>query len=184
LTAATLAQHDLTILAQTPLTSDQAITLTNYVSGGGRCWRCGRMPRSRSVWIGAASGVLNDGYLKINDSANFDALRRARGWSLQHCKFMAVLTSTACCGRCVMPNFTAMRPTRRLPGCGRFNYGRASSSVTYDLAQNVIYTRQGNPANANIDVDGDGITRTIDLLQTIAAARRGLTATASQFLSR
>ncbi|MCL4870258.1 MAG: hypothetical protein KJ063_14935, partial [Anaerolineae bacterium] len=38
-------------------------------------------------------------------------------------------------------------------------------AFTYDLARNVAYTRQGNPANADIDIDGDGVLRTIDLFQ-------------------
>ena len=42
--------------------------------------------------------------------------------------------------------------------------GRAAA-WTYDLARNVVMTRQGNPANANLDVDGDGVLRTIDLFQ-------------------
>ena len=36
-------------------------------------------------------------------------------------------------------------------------------AFTYDLARNIAYTRQGNPANANLDVDNDGVLRTIDL---------------------
>ena len=39
-------------------------------------------------------------------------------------------------------------------------------AFTYDLASNVAYTRQGNPANANLDVDGDCYVRTVDLFQT------------------
>ena len=39
-------------------------------------------------------------------------------------------------------------------------------AFTYDLASNVAYTRQGNPANKNLDIDGDGWVRTVDLFQT------------------
>jgi hypothetical protein len=31
-----------------------------------------------------------------------------------------------------------------------------SVAFTYDLARNIAYTRQGNPANANLDIDNDG----------------------------
>jgi hypothetical protein len=40
-------------------------------------------------------------------------------------------------------------------------------AFTYDLASNVVYTRQGNPNNADMDVDGDFYTRTTDLFQTV-----------------
>jgi hypothetical protein len=42
-----------------------------------------------------------------------------------------------------------------------------TAAFTYDLARNVVMTRQGNPANANIDVDGDGVIRSVDLFKPI-----------------
>ena len=45
-----------------------------------------------------------------------------------------------------------------------YGLGRAAA-FTYDLPESISFTRQGNPANANIDADGDGILRTIDLFQ-------------------
>src|SRR4030042_2800269 len=80
LTPAALSQHDLTILAQTSLTSDQAITLTNYVSGGGRLLAMRPDAQIKGVFgLGTASGVLNDGYLKINDSASFNGAAPGQG---------------------------------------------------------------------------------------------------------
>ena len=171
LTATALAQHDLTILAQTPLTSDQAITLTNYVSGGGRLLAMRPDAQIKGVFgLGTASGVLNDGYLKINDSASFNgvapglglvtATLQIHGGSDQY----GMLTGAVVIAQ-LYSNATSATPYPAVVG---FNYGTGQAvAFTYDLAQNVIYTRQGNPANANIDVDGDGITRTIDLFQTI-----------------
>ena len=49
-------------------------------------------------------------------------------------------------------------------------------AFTYDLARNVVYTRQGNPSNPSYvnpttglsgDVDGDGVFRTVDLFETV-----------------
>ena len=54
-TGAQLAQYDLAILAETPLSGAQASMLTGYVSGGGRCWRCVPMSRSR---LSSALAVL------------------------------------------------------------------------------------------------------------------------------
>ena len=45
--------------------------------------------------------------------------------------------------------------------------GGQAVAFTYDLASNVAYMRQGNPANANLDIDGDRYVRTIDLFQTV-----------------
>jgi hypothetical protein len=43
----------------------------------------------------------------------------------------------------------------------RYGSGQAVA-FTYDLAQTVAQLRQGNPATAGTDVDGDGIVRTIE----------------------
>jgi hypothetical protein len=48
-------------------------------------------------------------------------------------------------------------------------------TYTVDLAKNIAYTRQGNPANANLDMGNDGILQTIDLFLGRKAALHGLT---------
>src|SRR5690606_30849564 len=40
--------------------------------------------------------------------------------------------------------------------------GRASM-FSYDLARSIAMTRQGNPASADVDTDGDGAVRSIDI---------------------
>src|SRR4030042_1450101 len=80
LTPAALSQHDLTILAQTPLTSDQAITLTNYVASGGRLLAMRPDAQIKGVFgLGAASGTLNNGYLGINGNATFNGATPGHG---------------------------------------------------------------------------------------------------------
>ncbi len=171
LTAAALAQHDLAVLAQTPLTSDQAITLTNYVSGGGRLLAMRPDAQIKGMFgLGTASGVLNDGYLKINDSVSFNGVAPGQGLVTATLQIhggtdqYSVLSGAAV----IAQLYSDATNATAYPAVIGSNYGTGQAAAfTYDLAQNVIYTRQGNPANANIDVDGDGITRTIDLFQTI-----------------
>ena len=80
LTPAALSQHDLTILAQTSLTSDQAITLTNYVSSGGRLLAMRPDAQLNGVFgLGAGAGTLNNGYLGINGNATFNGSAPGQG---------------------------------------------------------------------------------------------------------
>jgi len=44
------------------------------------------------------------------------------------------------------------------------------TAFNFDLATNIILMRQGNPANVNLDIDNDGVTRTIELFQGVGGA--------------
>jgi len=61
--------------------------------------------------------------------------------------------------------YTSATGSTPYPAVARSADGRGVA-FTYDLARTVVYLRQGNPANANVDTDGDGVLRTIDLFQT------------------
>ncbi len=69
LTGGQISQYPLAILAETALTAGQATVLTNYVSGGGRLIAFRPDSQIKSLFgLGAASGPLTDGYLKITAS--------------------------------------------------------------------------------------------------------------------
>src|SRR5690606_6447780 len=44
--------------------------------------------------------------------------------------------------------------------------GGKAVMFAFDLARTVVLMRQGNPANGDVDIDGDGILRTIELFQS------------------
>jgi hypothetical protein len=171
LTTLTLTQYDAAILAYTSLTSNQAVTLTHYVSNGGRLIAIRPDSQIASMFgLTTASGTLTDGYLKISNTAAFDGQVPGQG---RHTETLQIhgqadqynaLTSAAIIAR-LYSNITT---ATTYPAVVAANYGSGQAAAfTYDLPQNIAYTRQGNPANANIDVDGDGVTRTIDLFLKI-----------------
>ncbi len=73
LTATQLAQYDLAILAQTPLSSAQASMLSTYVSGGGALLAMRPDPQLNSLFgLNASAGTLSNGYLQIQNNAVFN----------------------------------------------------------------------------------------------------------------
>ena len=69
LTGGQISQYPLAILAETALTAGQATLMTNYVSGGGRLIAFRPDAQIKSLFgLGAASGPLADGYLKMTAS--------------------------------------------------------------------------------------------------------------------
>ena len=68
LTPAQLAQYDLAILAQTPLSSAQASMFNTYVSGGGALLAMRPDAQITSLFgLSTSAGTLTDGYLQDPD---------------------------------------------------------------------------------------------------------------------
>jgi VCBS repeat-containing protein len=171
LTAAQLAQYDVAILAQTSLNSTQASMFSTYVSGGGALLAMRPDTQINSLFgLNAGAGTRTNGYLQIQTSAVFNNATPGYGLNsatlqihgdtdqytlLPGAVMLAQLYSTA----------TTSTPYAAVVGANSGN-GQAVA-FTYDLPSNVAYTRQGNPANADVDVDGDNYIRTVDLFQTI-----------------
>jgi hypothetical protein len=170
LTQTDLSQHDVTILAETSLTASQAAMFSAFVNGGGRLLAMRPNAQIQSVFgLGASAGVISNGYLKINPQA---AVRNGTpGSGLATATLQIHGNADA-----YSPNPDAVivaqlyqnaTTATAYPAVVSANFGSGwGVAFTYDLARNVVLTRQGNPANANIDVDGDGALRTIDLFQT------------------
>jgi len=79
-TASTLSQRAVVILAQTALLADQATTFANYVSGGGRLIALRPDAQIKPLFgLGAAAGTLNDGYLWLDGAALFNGSAPAAG---------------------------------------------------------------------------------------------------------
>ncbi|MEK7326103.1 MAG: hypothetical protein AAB217_12680, partial [Chloroflexota bacterium] len=167
MTSADLSQHDLTILAETTLTAAQAGTFTNYVNGGGRL--IAMRPDSQITGLfglGASAGTLTDGYLKIDDTATINGAAPGAGLATATLQIHgpADKYNTLAGAITVAQLYSDAATSTTYPAVVSNSTGTAAA-FTYDLARNVAYTRQGNPANANVDVDGDGVLRTIDLFQ-------------------
>ncbi|MCR4405880.1 MAG: hypothetical protein NUW24_03010, partial [Anaerolineae bacterium] len=167
LTAADLAAHDLTILAETSLTSAQANLLTTYVNNGGRLLAMRPDPQIKGLFgLGDAAGTVTDGYLKIHTAAVWNGAVPGQGLTGETLQIHGTADCYTPTGGAVVlaqlySNATTATPYPAVIGASS---GRAVA-FTYDLARNVVYTRQGNPANADLDVDGDEVVRTIDLFQ-------------------
>src|SRR5512135_956971 len=73
LTATQLAQYDLAILAQTPLSSTQASMFNTYVSGGGALLAMRPDAQINGLFgLTGSAGTLNNGYLQIQNNAVFN----------------------------------------------------------------------------------------------------------------
>ena len=166
-TANDLSGYRLIVLAETPLTSAQAGLLNSYINGGGRMLALRPDPQLAALFgLAPAGGVQTDGYLKIDGgqpagqglpTATLQIHGEADRSTLNGATAIASLYSDAATA--------TTYPAVVMAAAGQ---GKAAA-FTYDLAKNVAYTRQGNPANADVDTDGDGVLRTVDLFQAKGA---------------
>jgi uncharacterized repeat protein (TIGR01451 family) len=169
MTPAELAAHRLTVLADTPLNSAQAATLTTYVAGGGRLIAMRPDAQIKSLFgLDTSAGTLSNGYLLISDTAILNGSAPGQGLVTATLQIHGATDRYTTLGSAVTLArlYSTISAATSYPAVVAGSSGRAVA-FTYDLARNVAYTRQGNPANADIDVDGDGVTRTIDLFQTV-----------------
>ncbi len=169
LTSTTLSQYYLVILAQTSLTSAQASLFTNYVAGGGHLIAMRPDAQIAGLFnLGTASGTLNNGYVQLNPSVVFDGAAPGSGLvsvPLQIHGSADQYSTTA--GAVVLAQLYSSATTQTpYPAVVGSSNGQAVA-FTYDLPSSIVLMRQGNPANANQDIDADdGVFRTIELFQT------------------
>jgi hypothetical protein len=171
LTAPQLAQYDVAILAQTPLTSGQASLLSAYVTGGGALIAMRPDAQIAGLFgLGASAGTLSNGYLKIQNSATFNGTAPGYGLTSATLQIHGDTDRYSLLGGAVMlaQLYSTATTSTSYPAVVGADCGSGEAvAFTYDLASNVVYTRQGNPANADLDIDGDGARRTTDLFQTV-----------------
>jgi hypothetical protein len=168
LTAGELSNHTLTILAETSLTSAQANLLISYVSAGGKLIAMRPDAQIASLFgLNASAGSLSDGYLKLAPAASWDGSLPGAGLTVSTMQVHGTANRYTLLGGAV--RLAELYTDRTTPAGYPAIVGSAegkTAAFLYDLARNVVYTRQGNPANGGVDVDGDTILRTIDLFQT------------------
>ncbi|MCC7369128.1 MAG: hypothetical protein IT306_11935 [Chloroflexi bacterium] len=154
-----LAGYSTVVLSETPLSAPQAALLTSYVNTGGSLIAMRPDAQLAAVFgITPVAGVTSDGYFKAG------AHQTASGLSSQTLQIhgdadrYSVTTGTKVAALYSSQTLDTGRPAAVINSYGT---GRAAA-FTYDLAKSVAYTRQGNPAWAGTDHDGDGVVRTID----------------------
>ena len=168
LTATTLNQHDLTILAQTPLSPAQASLFTNYVNGGGRLLAMRPDSQIKGLFgLGASQGSLNTGYLQIDTTVTLNGVQPGQGLTSATLQIHGATDEYSPANGAVtlVKLYSNASTATPYPAVLSNSTGQAIA-FNYDLAQNIAYTRQGNPANANVDVDADTVFRTIDLFES------------------
>jgi hypothetical protein len=163
-TASDLSNHRLLVLAETPLTGAQAALLTSYVNGGGRLLALRPDAQLAALFgLAPAGGAQSDGYLKIDTGQP-----AGQGLPTETLQIHGETDRYILSGATVIATLYSDATTETAhPAVVSAAAGQGrTAAFTYDLAKNVVYTRQGNPANADVDTDGDGVLRTVDLFQT------------------
>jgi Domain of unknown function (DUF4082)/Bacterial Ig-like domain len=162
-TATTLSQYDVVLLGQTPLTAAQVSTFTTWVNGGGKLVAF-RPDKQLAALLGLTSttGTLAEGYLKVDTSASpgagiTDQTIQYHGtadrYTLNGARAVATLYSNA--------TTATNNPAVSLVGVG--GSGGQAAAFSFDLAQSLVYLRQGNPAWDGQERDGSSPRRSDDL---------------------
>jgi hypothetical protein len=163
-TAATLAPYAVVVLAQASLSDAQASMLTAWVQGGGNL--IAMRPDARLaglLGLNAAGGTVGNGYVQVDTNSapgagitgqTIQFHGSADRYTLAGASEIAALYSDAS-----TDTGNAAVTLNAVGGAG----GQAAA-FAYDLARSVVYTRQGNPAWAGDERDGQsGPIRSDDL---------------------
>jgi len=162
-TASVLSQYDVVLLGPTPLTAAQVDMLTTWVNGGGNLVAF-RPDKQLAGLLGLTSttGTLAEGYLKVDGTASpgagiTDQTIQYHGtadrYTLAGARAVATLYSSA--------TVATTNPAVSLADVG--TSGGQAAAFSFDLAQSLVYTRQGNPAWEKQERDGSSPIRSDDL---------------------
>ncbi|MBI4927721.1 MAG: hypothetical protein HY835_08140, partial [Anaerolineae bacterium] len=161
-----LSDYELVILGPGALNATQSGWLHTYVQNGGNLLAL--RPDSQIVdlfGLGAGAGSLPNGYMGIQTAATFSGETPGANLTDQTLQVHVPLDQYALgSGTALATVYSDASTATAYPAvaAGSHGSGRAVAFL-YDLPQNIVLTRQGNPANVNLDVDNDTAVRTIDL---------------------
>ena len=145
--------------------------LSTYVSNGGALLAMRPDAQIASLFgLSTSAGTLSNGYLQIQTTATFNGATPGLGLTPATLQIHGGTDQyTTAAGAVMLARLYSNATTSTsYPAVVAANSGSGQAvAFTYDLASNVAYTRQGNPANKNLDIDGDGWVRTVDLFQTV-----------------
>ncbi|MEU8241821.1 DUF4082 domain-containing protein [Actinoplanes missouriensis] len=162
-TAATLSQYDVVLLGPATLTADQVSMFTTWTTGGGNLIAF-RPDKQLAGLLGltATTGTLAEAYLKVDTSSSpgagiTDQTIQYHGaadrYTLNGARAVATLYSTA--------TTATVNPAVSLVNVG--SSGGQAAAFSFDLAQSLVHTRQGNPAWDGQERDGAAPRRSNDL---------------------
>ncbi len=162
-TSTTLANYDVVILAKVAVTSTQASMFSDWVTAGGNLVAMDPAPQLATL-LGITSGstTLANGYLLVDTSnrvgggivpTTIQFHGTAQLSTIAGAQTLATLYSTATTAT------TSPAVTLRSVGA---NGGQAAAFM-FDLATSIVYTRQGNPAWAGTERDGQTPIRSDDM---------------------
>jgi len=164
LTAGTLADYDTVVLAPVDLTATQVSTLTTWVQGGGNLIAM-RPDKDLASLLGLtdAGSTLSNGYVGVDTSQ-----APGEGIVAQTMQYHGAADRYTLSGaRAVATLYTNATTATVNPAVSLRDVGSGhASAFTYDLGKSVVGTRQGNPALAGVDSDGDGLARPTDLFMS------------------
>ncbi|MEU4695235.1 DUF4082 domain-containing protein [Actinoplanes sp. NPDC023714] len=162
-TAATLAQYDVVLLGQAALTADQVTLFTTWVTGGGNLIAF-RPDKQLAGLLGltATTTTLAEGYLKVDTTSSPGA-----GITDQSIQFHGTADRYTLNGaRAVATLWSNATTATADPAVSLVNVGTSggqAAAFSFDLAQSLVYTRQGNPAWDGQERDGTQPRRSDDL---------------------
>ncbi|MEU4562397.1 DUF4082 domain-containing protein [Actinoplanes sp. NPDC023936] len=162
-TAATLSQYDVVLLGPGALTAAQVGMFTTWTGAGGNLIAF-RPDKQLAGLLGltATAGTLAEGYLKVDTSAapgagitdqTIQYHGTADRYTLNGARAVATLYSTA--------TTATVNPAVSLADVG--SSGGQAAAFSFDLAQSLVHTRQGNPVWDGQERDGAAPRRSNDL---------------------
>ena len=163
ISSTTLASYEVVILGQVTLQASQVNIISNWVNAGGNLIAM-RPDKKLAGLLGLVDtgNTLSEGYLLVNTATGPGAgivgetiqfHGTADRYTLGSASKLATLYSN--------PQTATVNPAVTLRSLG--SNGGQAAAFTYDLAQSIVYTRQGNPAWAGQDRDGIAPCRSDDL---------------------
>lgn len=166
LSATTLAAYDVVVLGSTTLTTAQAVDLSAWVSAGGNLIAIKPSATlSGLAGLTPAAGTTTDAYLKVDTTTAAGAGIVAD--TIQYHGAADRYTLTAGAGTTsVATLYSTATSASAFPAVTLRGVGTAGGQVavfTYDLPRSIALTRQGNPAWAGTERDGQNPIRSDDM---------------------
>jgi hypothetical protein len=157
LDARSLGSASLVVLAETPLTAAQASAIRNYVASGGRL-----IAMRPDAALYPALGITEAGpdgderYVSIDTNApagsGLPSVTLPIKGPARHYRLVSEASAVA-----------ILRPDTGTPSFPAVVRSGRTVTWAYDLARSVVYSRQGDPANAGVDRDGSPPIRSVDV---------------------
>lgn len=160
LSSSLLDGRSVVVLGAAEPSSSQITLLEEFVqSGGGLVALRPASGLDTLLGVTRLTGSVSDGYIRITSAdvggGLFSGTMQYHGLSRRYALNGAVEIAELYLNR----DSTAGVPAATMH---TFGLGRAAM-FSFDLAESIALIRQGNPANADTDTDGDGIVRSIDI---------------------